>query len=90
MASFYTKTKTFPKDKSRKILFTNSTRGRCSHLERMEGRLARIVAVLAVVSCVWMVEGEKAAGPKTKVPDDKLFSDQPAFCEGCYAVVHGE
>ncbi|ROT74845.1 hypothetical protein C7M84_006602 [Penaeus vannamei] len=54
----------------------------------MEGRLARIVAVLAVVSCVWMVEGEKAAGPKTKVPDDKLFSDQPAFCEGCYAVVH--
>lgn len=54
----------------------------------MEGRLARIVALLAVVSCVWMVEGEKAAGPKTKVPDDKLFSDQPAFCEGCYAVVH--
>ncbi|XP_037804527.1 uncharacterized protein LOC119598901 [Penaeus monodon] len=54
----------------------------------MEGRLARIVAVLAVVSCVWMAEGKKADGPKTKLPEDKLFSDQAAFCEGCYAVVH--
>ncbi|XP_042871938.1 uncharacterized protein LOC122253179 [Penaeus japonicus] len=54
----------------------------------MEGRLARIVIALAVVSCVWMVEGEKRTGPKTKLPEDKLFSDQAAFCEGCYAVVH--
>ncbi|CAL4125701.1 unnamed protein product [Meganyctiphanes norvegica] len=26
-------------------------------------------------------------GPKTQVPDDSLFKDQAAFCDGCYAIV---
>ena len=48
-------------------------------------------------SCVWVVvmlmvvtSNATEIGPKTLFPDDALFKDQAAFCEGCYAIVHGK
>lgn len=42
-----------------------------------------VVVVLVVVS-----SNATEMGPKTLLPDDALFKDQAAFCEGCYALVH--
>lgn len=35
-------------------------------------------------------DGKKTVGPKSQLPDDKLFQDPAAFCEGCYGLVHGK
>ena len=35
-------------------------------------------------------ERKSTLGPKTRLPNDKLFQDQAAFCEGCYGFTHGK
>ncbi|XP_045109691.1 uncharacterized protein LOC123503756 [Portunus trituberculatus] len=44
--------------------------------------------VLVVVVLVVVTSNATDIGPKTLLPDDVLFKDQAAFCEGCYAIVH--
>lgn len=44
--------------------------------------------VVALAVAFTAVESAQEMGPKTKLPDDKLFSDPSAFCEGCYGLVH--
>ena len=46
-----------------------------------------VVGSLVVVGVTFSNATEM--GPKNKIPDDVLFKDQAAFCEGCYALVHG-
>lgn len=52
----------------------------------------RFVTYLVVVFTLsaQAIESAKAKvefGPKAQIPDDKLFQDQVAFCEGCYGFV---
>ncbi|KAG7169626.1 uncharacterized protein LOC121865404 [Homarus americanus] len=48
---------------------------------------AWMVAAVLVVG-QHAVGGVKEMGPKTQLPDDTLFKDPAAFCEGCYGMVH--
>ena len=47
---------------------------------------------LAILLVGYKVKCEKKAGysgPKTQLPNDKIFKDPAAFCEGCYGTVQG-
>ncbi|XP_068213498.1 uncharacterized protein [Palaemon carinicauda] len=48
-----------------------------------------LAVVLTIsVPAIESAKNKATFGPKTQLPDDKLFSDQVAFCEGCYGFVH--
>ncbi|XP_071527118.1 uncharacterized protein [Panulirus ornatus] len=52
-------------------------------------RTTLVLTTLAVVGLLHQgVGGTKEMGPKPKLPDDTLFKDPAAFCEGCYALIH--
>ncbi|XP_050732942.1 uncharacterized protein LOC127006727 [Eriocheir sinensis] len=46
-------------------------------------RVAMVLLAGLIASCSAL-----EMGPKKEIPDDALFQDRAAFCEGCYAMVH--
>ncbi|KAK3892719.1 hypothetical protein Pcinc_003510 [Petrolisthes cinctipes] len=54
----------------------------------MKGVLTTWVVLTVLVVMTAAQKEEKPLGPKKQLPDDTLFNDPAAFCEGCYGMVH--
>lgn len=54
----------------------------------MKGLAVTWVLLMAVLTAA--TQEDKPMGPKKELPDDALFKDPAAFCEGCYGMVHGK
>ncbi|KAK4294127.1 hypothetical protein Pmani_033222 [Petrolisthes manimaculis] len=54
----------------------------------MKGVLTTWMVLVVVVMVTATQKEDKPLRPKKQLPDDTLFNDPAAFCEGCYGMVH--